>query len=329
MLLYPFSTTLPVAAIAAGLEALCGYPAPLFATISHPVVWIGFLINRLEQTFNRPEWSDTARRISGLFTLLLLVGIPVGLTVLILHIGYMLLPATFMLGVQAVAACTLVAQKSLWVHVKAVATALQHNGVEGGRNAVSQIVGRDTSVLDETGVVRAALESLAENFSDGIVAPLFWTALLGLPGTVFYKAVNTADSMIGHLNPRYAAFGMAAAKMDDLINLPASRLAALCILLSSPPTHWRTIWSAIWRDAHRHRSPNAGWPETALATALGVKFGGPRNYAGTIVDDGWIGEGTTTATLHDLEHGLTLYRRACGILIGGLLLAAIGCMIKP
>ena len=134
--------------------------------------------------------------------------------------------------------------------------------------------------------------------------------------------------MLGNLTQRYAASGMAAAKMDELMNLPASRLAALCILLYTRPTQWRTICSTVWRDASRHRSPNAGWPETALATALGVKFGGPRNYAGTVVDDGWIGEGTTTATLHDLERGLILYRRACGILIGGLLLAAIGCMIK-
>ncbi|KDE19555.1 cobalamin biosynthesis protein CobD [Acetobacter aceti 1023] len=328
MLLYPFSVTLPVAALAAGLEALCGYPAQLFATISHPVVWIGSLINRLEQTFNRPEWSETTRRVSGFFTFLLLVGIPVGLTVFTLHIGYMLLPSTVMIGVQAIAACTLIAQKSLWVHVKAVATALQQTGLEGGRKAVSQIVGRDTSTLDEAAVIRAALESLAENFSDGIVAPLFWTALFGLPGTVFYKAINTADSMIGHLSPRYAAFGMVSAKMDDLINLPASRLAALCILLASSPTQWQTIWATVWRDARRHRSPNAGWPETALATALGVKFGGPRIYAGRVVDDGWIGEGATTATLHDLEHGLILYRRACGILMGGLLLGAIGCMIN-
>ena len=183
---------------------------------------------------------------------------------------------------------TLLAQRSLYRHVADVATALETGGVEAGRAAVSHIVGRDTAALDAAGVARAAIESLAENFSDAIVAPVLWMAIAGLPGAAIYKAINTADSMIGHLTKRYAAFGWAAARLDDLVNLPASRLAALFLIAAAATGKSfdvGTAWRATWRDASRHRSPNAGYPEAAMAGALGLSLAGPRVYDGIEVDD--------------------------------------------
>ena len=327
MLLFPLTVTLPVAALAAVTESLAGYPAPLFRAIGHPVVWAGALINKLDQTFNHPEESEARRRLAGFVALFILLAVTLGITGLALKIGDHFLSPSLMLIAQAIATTTLVAQKSLWTHVYAVFRALQNDGLTGGRQAVSQIVGRDTTVLDEAGIVRAALESLAENFSDGVVAPLFWAALFGLPGAVFYKTVNTADSMIGHLTPRHAAFGMASARLDDLINLPASRLAALCIILAAPHGQRREAWRAVWRDARKHRSPNAGWPEAAMAGALTLRLAGPRSYNGKEVPDHWMGNGTAQATASDLKRGLSVYRRACGLLIIFLLSAALSGMM--
>ncbi len=216
----------------------------------------------------------------------------------------------------ALLASTLLAQRSLFTHVRAVADGLARDGLPGGRAAVSQIVGRNPASLDEAGVVRAAIESLAENFSDGVVAPAFWCGIGGLPGIVFYKAVNTADSMIGHRTERHAAFGWAAARLDDAINLPASRLAALWIVLAATLQRDATPLAAIravWRDAGKHRSPNAGWPEAAMAGALGLRLAGPRVYGATRVEDAWMGDGRADASLADLDRALGLYRRACWV----------------
>jgi adenosylcobinamide-phosphate synthase len=222
-------------------------------------------------------------------------------------------------------ASTLVAQRSLEQHVIAVADALDVRGIEAGREAVAKIVGRDTAALDEAGVARAAIESLAESFSDGVVAPLFWMALAGLPGGLAYKAINTADSMIGHKTDRHIAFGWAAARTDDLVNLPASRLAALLLACAA---NWHADLSflaalkAAWRDAGKHDSPNAGWPEAAMAGALGIRLMGPRSYEGETIDGPWLGEGGRDATRKDIRSALALYRTACGIeivVLGGLL----------
>lgn len=326
-MVFPLSVTFPVAALSAVLEAACGYPPALLPAIGHPVMWIGALIDMLDTALNRPDFSEQKRRMMGILALILIIGVPLWMTEAVLDLGSRVLPAPLMLGVQAVAACTLVAQKSLWEHVRAVGTGLRQGGLAGGRQAVAQIVGRDTAALDEAGIVRAALESLAENFSDGVVAPLFWTALFGLPGAVFYKAVNTADSMIGHLTPRHAAFGWAAAKLDDVVNLPASRLAALCLILAAPAERRAAARAAVRRDAPRHRSPNAGWPEAAMAGALRLRLAGPRLYKGMRVDDAWMGDGTPDATVTDLDRGLVLYRRACLILVGVLLVGALLFMI--
>lgn len=212
----------------------------------------------------------------------------------------------------------------------AVAAALETDGLDGGRKAVSMIVGRDPETLDEAGVSRAAIESLAENFSDGVVAPAFWMVAAGLPGAAAYKAINTADSMIGHRTPRHARFGFAAARLDDLVNLPASRLTGLLLVVAAilmPGANPAAGWAAIWRDAHRHRSPNAGWPEAAMAGALGLALAGPRVYGGDLVDDALMGEGgRREATAADIRRALRLFRIADWLLIaliGGLALYVI------
>jgi adenosylcobinamide-phosphate synthase len=226
--------------------------------------------------------------------------------------------------ITALAASTLFAQRSLYDHVEHVAAALEKSGVPAARQAVSHIVGRDPDSLDEAGIARAAIESLAENFSDGIVAPAFWLAGAGLAGGAAYKAINTADSMIGHRTPRYAAFGWAAARLDDMVNLPASRLAALLIVAAAaltPRASAAQAWRAVLRDAHRHRSPNAGYPEAAVAGALGLALAGPRTYGGVEVADGFMGDGRRDATAADIRAALTLYTRADAILI-----AAVGAL---
>jgi adenosylcobinamide-phosphate synthase len=187
-------------------------------------------------------------------------------------------------------------------------------------------VGRDTAALDAAGVARAAIESLAENFSDGVVAPALWMAIAGLPGAAVYKAINTADSMIGHRTERHQAFGWAAARLDDLVNLPASRCAALLIVAAAAVADRAAAaaaWRAVRRDAHRHRSPNAGFPEAAMAGALGLALAGPRVYGGVRVEDALMGDGRREATASDIRTALALYRRADGILIGFVAVIAL------
>jgi adenosylcobinamide-phosphate synthase len=223
--------------------------------------------------------------------------------------------------IEALIATSLIAQKSMRGHVLDVWKALGRSLPEA-RKAVSQIVGRDPSDLDESGVSRAALESLAENTSDGIVAPVLWYVLLGLPGLAVYKAINTADSMIGHKSEKHLHFGWAAARFDDLVNLPASRLTGL-LFAATEPKRFREIVAVMQRDAPKHGSPNAGWPEAAMAAALGLKFGGPRAYDCVPVELPWMGEGRSDITRHDIERGLRLYGKSLWLLLAVLLAAAI------
>jgi adenosylcobinamide-phosphate synthase len=226
---------------------------------------------------------------------------------------------------NALVATAFIAQKSMRDHVADVARALSSSVAEG-RVSVAKIVGRETKELDESGVTKAALESLAENTADGIVAPVFWFAVAGLPGLVAYKAINTADSMIGHKSERYLYFGFVAAKLDDLVNLPASRLAAVFFVLSAAlknTAHAKAAWNAVWRDASLHRSPNAGWPEAAMAGALGLKFGGPRRYDDGVVDLAWMGDGREHMTHGDIQEGLALYDRALWIMFAVLVVLAV------
>lgn len=323
----PLHTTLLILAGALLLEAALGYPRPLYSAIRHPVVWMGALIARLDRGLNRDTLSFAQRKARGVLALALLLlacGVPAALVQAALLAA---LPLALAVPLLAVLAATLPAQRSLHEHVAAVAEGLERDGLEGGRAAVAMIVGRNPATLDEAGVSRAAIESLAENFSDGVVAPAFWCGVAGLPGAVLYKAINTADSMIGHRTPRHAAFGWAAARLDDGVNLPASRLAALWLVLaaaSMPGTDARGAWRAVRRDARHHRSPNAGWPEAAMAGALGLRLAGPRVYGTTRVEDGWMGDGRAGAGPADLRRALALYRRAC-VLQGGVvvLLAAL------
>jgi len=239
----------------------------------------------------------------------------VGALAFALQYALLLLP----LGIVAAAllGSTLIAQRSLHAHVARVAIALDASLAQG-RAAVKQIVGRDTEQLDEGGVSRAAIESLAENFSDGVVAPVLWMIIGGLPGAAIYKAINTADSMIGHRTPRHEVFGWAAARLDDLVNLPASRLTALLIIAAAAITKGASApnaWRAVRRDAWSHRSPNAGYPEAAMAGALGLALAGQRSYGGVTVFDALMGDGRREANTADIRAALTLYRRADEILL--------------
>ena len=276
-------------------------------------MWIGSLLLWLERRLNRPTRRRRAAGVLALAILLLTACVPA----LVLQV--MLSPAPAGTVLLAVIASALPAQRSLWTHVRAVLDALDVEGLAGGRRAVSRIVGRDPEQLDEAGVVRAAIESLAENFSDGVVAPAVWGVVAGLPGMAGYKAVNTADSMVGHRTERHEAFGWASARLDDVINLPAARLAAMFLVAAAAlgGADAAGAWRAVWRDARRHRSPNAGWPEAAMAGALGLRLAGPRVYGGVRVEDAWMGDGRE-ATPDDLRRALRLYRIACGLQLAAL-----------
>lgn len=307
------------------IDAGFGYPASLFKRIKHPVMWMGALIERLDSRLNDPSMLEAKRRRNGWIALGLLLAATV-LLALALQYAVFQLPGPLALTILACLASTLLAQRSLYEHVAAVADALDTGGLEAGREAVAEIVGRDTNILDEAGVVRSAIESLAENFSDAVVAPSLWGVLLGLPGMVAYKAINTADSMIGHRTPRHEAFGQATAKVDDAVNLPASRLAALWIALAAWFHNDADIRSAlvtVRKDAHRHRSPNAGWPEAAMAGALDLKLSGPRFYHGALSEEGWIGEGREELTAADIRRALSLYKTACTLQIAALFVLAV------
>ncbi len=303
-------------------EAMLGYPELVSRAIGHPVIWMGGLIGALDRCLNREGAAPWRRRCAGVLAVSILIVVVGGLSLLVQH-GLLLLP----LGVipLAIVASTLFAQRSLHAHVERVALALEGDGLARARETVAEIVGRDTATLDEPGVARAAIESLAENFSDGVVAPSLWMAVGGLPGGAIYKAINTADSMIGHRTERHRDFGWASARLDDLVNLPASRLAALLIVAAAyltPGASAGNAFGAVLRDASRHKSPNAGYPEAAMAGALGLALAGPRYYGGRLVEDVWMGDGRYAADADDIRAALTLYRRADMILIGIVALLA-------
>ncbi len=312
--------SLAVLAVAMIIDGVAGYPPLLTRRIGHPVMWIGALIAALEARLNRLDWLPRERRLAGVAALLALLAL-VALATVPLALACRALPFGWV--AEALFASALLAQRSLAEHVAAVAAGLRL-GLAQGRRAVAMIVGRDPETLDEAAVARAAIESLAENFSDGVVAPAVWLLVGGLPGIALYKAINTADSMIGHRTPRHEAFGWAAARLDDLVNLPASRLTALLLALAaalSAEASPGAALAAVWRDAGRHRSPNAGWPEAAMAGALGLRLAGPRVYGGVAVEDSWMGDGRSAVTAADIDAALELHHRAWLI---ALVLAAAG-----
>jgi adenosylcobinamide-phosphate synthase len=308
------------------IEAAVGYPDRLFRAIGHPVTWIGRLIGTLDRTLNHESASNASRRRAGAAALLIVVA-STAAAALVVERTLLLLPLSML--ATAIIAGTLIAQRSLYLHVARVAAALEQGGVAAGREAVAHIVGRDPEALDEAGVARAAIESLAENFSDGVVAPLFWMAVAGLPGGLAYKAVNTADSMIGHKSDRHRDFGWASARLDDLVNWPASRLSALLLVAAAfllPGASPAKAWKAVRRDATKHRSPNAGWPEAAMAGALGLSIAGPRYYHGVLAVDAEMGAGgRRQANAADIRRALALYRTADTLLV--LLVGAVAAFV--
>jgi adenosylcobinamide-phosphate synthase len=275
------------------------------------------LIGVLDRRFNREDHSEPQRKLVGTACTAALVALSATVGVLIQTTAQQLPMGNW---VVALIASIFIAQRSLYQHVAWVRSAFAEGGLAGARKAVARIVGRDPEQLDEAGICRAAIESCAENFSDGVVAPVFWLALLGLPGLIAYKTINTADSMIGHRTERYVSFGWAAARLDDLVNLVPARLSAL-LLASAAPIAGGTISNSlrvVKRDATKHRSPNAGWPESAMAGALGVALAGPRRYATHAVDDPFINaEATSRATPDDIGRALDLYAAACVIETAG------------
>ncbi len=304
-----------VAALSVLFEALLGYPAGLVRRIGHPVIWIGRLILVLDHRLNRPGSAPGRRRLMGVVTVALVLA-AAALPALALEV--LLRPLPFGIIILGLAGSSLIAQRSLHWHVARVAEALEGGSLAAARTAVGHIVGRDPETLDASGVARAAIESLAENFSDGVVAPTLWLSVAGLAGGAAYKALNTADSMIGHLTERHAAFGWAAARADDYVNLPASRLAGMLIIAGAaltPGARPRHAHRAMLRDAPRHRSPNAGWPEAAMAGALGLQLNGPKVYAGVLTQDAYMGDGRREATAQDVRMALKVYRRADALMM--------------
>ena len=301
-----------IALVALGLERMLGYPAPVFAAISHPVVWVGALIDWLDRTWNRAEWGPGARRTAGVCAVVLMVLVVAGLT-LAATLALRAIPGGWM--VEAVLASSLLAQRDLGRSVAAVAGGLDESLAQG-RDAVRHIVGRNPTELDESGVAKGAIESLAENTADGIIVPLFWLLIGGLPAIAVYKAINTADSMIGHRSEKYADFGWAAARLDDLVNLPGARLTGALFALAAmlpDPKAGRAAFRAMLRDAPKHVSPNAGWPEASMAGALEIQLGGPRSYGERRVDLPTMGQGRLELSRRDIRAALALYERALWI----------------
>ena len=306
-----WSDTLIVVVTALAFDALIGDPDLLWRRLPHPVVLIGSLIAFLDRALNQETRSPLFQKFAGVGVVILLLGLTAATGILI-EAAFRLVPfGNLLLGLIA---SSLIAQRSLFQHVALVKSAFAGGGLTAARDAVSMIVGRDPTQLDEAGVCRAAIESCAENFADGVVAPVFWLTLLGLPGLIAYKAINTADSMIGHRTARHAQFGFAAARTDDLVNLVPARLSGLLLAAVAAVSSGSIVTSlkTMWRDANKHRSPNAGWPEGAMAGALGLALAGPRRYGEQIVDDPFLNDGARRqATPDDIGRALTLLVTAC------------------
>jgi adenosylcobinamide-phosphate synthase len=287
------------------VEACVGYPQALYRVIRHPVVWIGVSLEVLERHLNRPQFADEARRALGILTVVLTAG---GAALAGYAAQVSLADVSFGNVLIVLIATSGLAQHSLYTHVRAVLRPLISGDLIAARRAVGEIVGRDTSALNESGVASAALESLAESFNDGIVAPAFWLLIGGLPGLFAYKALNTADSLIGHREPRWRMFGWAAARADDVANLIPARLAGALLAIAGGGG-----LLVMWRDAPKHASPNAGWPEAAMAGALRIRLGGPTAYDGVMHERPIFGAGSSPS-VDDLKRGLRIYVTACGLL---------------
>lgn len=317
---FPFDIRLLLLIAAIGIDAIVGDPDWLWRRLPHPVTWFGALIGALDRALNRDHAGPALRRLAGVVTIVAIVAIAWFAGVLVERLlaripyGIVLVP---------VIASVFLASRSLYQHVARVRDAFRGEDLAAPRQAVSMIVGRDPESLDRAGITRAAIESTAENFSDGVVAPAFWFAVFGLPGLFAYKMINTADSMIGHRSARHEAFGWAAARLDDLVNLPASRLAGFLIAMAAPFVDGtiKQSFMVMLDDARKHRSPNAGWPEAAMAGALGIALAGPRRYGERLVDDPYLNDsGRHEAGPGDIGRALKILRVATA---GGAILTLI------
>ena len=309
------------------LDALLGELQILWRHLGHPVAWMAWLLLRGEDFLNKPDKNPGIRRFYGTLWFAFCLLFSVGIALLITHIASNILTDPWDDIITILIASIFLAYHSLLDHVGAVEKALLSGNLEGARKAVARIVGRDTHRLNPDGISRAAIESLAENFSDGVIAPAFWFLLGGLPGLVAYKLTNTADSIIGHRTERFQDFGWAAARFDDLLNFIPARITTLLLGLGglfSGKGDIRRGLSVGSQYSPYHASPNAGWPEATMAGLLDIKLGGPRHYTdGKHKDNAWLGNGRE-AKVTDLDSAMTISRYAwlatCILLIlGGLL----------
>ncbi|MFW8585380.1 adenosylcobinamide-phosphate synthase CbiB [Rhizobium beringeri] len=301
------------------LDRIAGDPQWLWSRMPHPVVMFGAAISYADRQLNPASLTGSQRRMNGIAAILalLLLAVAAGFVFSRFFALFGLVGILLETGLVAI----FLAQKSLADHVAAVAAGLRDEGLAGGRAAVSRIVGRDPETLDEPAVCRAAIESLAENFSDGVVAPALWYAVFGLPGLFAYKMLNTADSLIGHKSEKYIDFGWAAARLDDVANWPAARLSILLIAAGAwirrGTSAGREAIRVAMRDGALHRSPNSGRPEAAMAGALNVQLAGPRIYGGVIVREPMINDtGRDVATSGDIEDGVSVFYASCMVLAG-------------
>ena len=320
------TVTLLILFLALILDRLVGDPDKLWRRVPHPVVLFGRAISLLDKLFNGKRLSADTKRFNGAAGIAVLLAASLFLGFILHALLARMGPLGFVLEIVIVA--IFLAQKSLHDHVRAVSRSLKRSGLDGGRQAVSMIVGRDPATLDEPAICRAGIESLAENFSDGVVAPALWYALLGLPGLFAYKMLNTADSMIGHKNAKYLDFGWASARLDDLANWPAARLSILFIAAGAwvhkSKAAARAVIGTALRDAGLHRSPNSGWPEAAMAGAVGIGLAGPRIYGGVRVDEPMMNaSGRTVATVADIDLSLRIFYGACASLAVFVLIVAL------
>lgn len=296
-----FAGAMMVAMVA---DALLGWPSRLFSRIGHPVTWLGWLIAALDSRWNRETDTPSIRRVAGVVAALLVIALAAGIGWLLQR----LIPAGLTgMAILGILAWPFVAFRSLYDHVAAVRDPLRAGDIEAARRKVAMIVGRDPNQLDEAGIARAAIESLAENASDGVVAPVFWGVLFGLPGIIGYKAVNTLDSMIGHRSLRHEAFGWAAARIDDAANFVPARLTGLLFVALARSEKRSDALSCMRKDARHHRSINAGWPEAAMAGALGVRLCGPRSYDGEVADEPWLNAAAVDPAAADITRALETY----------------------
>ena len=270
-------------------DALVGDPKWIWSRLSHPVVMIGAVIAKGDKWLNRAR----ARKMKGLFFLIALIAFAATLGRSLSELSELS---------EFLCLAILLAQKSLTDHVSKVAESLLIS-VEEGRDAVARIVGRDTDNMNESEVARSAIESAAENFSDGVIAPIFWFLVAGLPGILIYKCVNTADSMIGYRTEEYRDFGWASARFDDLLNWLPARLTALLLAVTGCVLH---LGKSIRKDAKLHRSPNAGWPETAMGYGLGLALAGPRSYEGQMQDFAWVNQGGSEPKILDIKRAVRM-----------------------